>query len=293
MTSDPRTTAPKAELVFLGTGTPRINPNRKATAQAIIFNNEAFLIDCGSGAMYQAATAFEQGIEPLKPTLIHHIFLTHLHSDHCLGLAEMIFAPWVVGRKKPISIFGPPGTQAMIQSLIKAYEADIKVRINGLETLSIDALEPIVYEIESGDIFQIEGMAVQAFDVHHGNWPYAFGFKFLFHDKKVVFSGDTCPCEGIRQAAKDVDILIHEVYAHSAARAENRAGGEKWPQYMQEFHTSSLELGVLAAWCRVKILIVNHVVRGSESDADLVQEIRQGGYQGEVIVAKDLDSFSV
>ena len=84
---------------------------------------------------------------------------------------------------------------------------------------------------------------------------------------------------------------MHEVYPQSQVRPELRIGGEVWPSYMREFHTSDLELGVLAAEARPKLLVLHHIVRRDEDDEELLASIRAGGFDGEVVVAKDLDRY--
>ncbi len=281
----------ESKLVFLGSGTPRIDPNRKGPCQAIVHSQKAYLVDCGLGSVHQTALAYQQGITELKPTSLQHLFLTHLHSDHCLGLPGLILAPWVVGRTDPIHIFGPPGTHQLVNNLLAAFKEDIFVRTSGLESASDQQLKPIVSEIKPGIVFKNADLRVEAFLVHHGNWPHAFGFSFFLQNKKIVFSGDTNPCEGIELAAKGADVLVHEAYALSAAQPEPRPGGENWPKYMKDFHTSTHEVGMLAARAEAKHLIVNHLLCKSETAEDVIAEIKSIGFNGQITVANDLDIF--
>lgn len=291
MNANGRSTEPK--LVFLGTGTPRIDPDRCGACQAIIADHKAFLVDCGPGALHQAARAYQQGVTSLNPINIHTIFLTHLHSDHCLGLPEFILSPWVVGRTEPLHIYGPPGTQSLVDSILIAFQEDIIVRSTGLESTSKNGLVPVVTEYETGLIYASVHLKVTAFPVHHRNWPFAFGFIFEMDGLKIVFSGDTSPCPAIHQASEGADALIHEVYAISSDQPEDRPGGDSWPQYMKEFHTSTRELGDLCFRSRVKRLFLNHILRKDESNAELIAEVKQSGFPGEIIVPNDLDSYSL
>ena len=89
----------------------------------------------------------------------------------------------------------------------------------------------------------------------------------------------------------NLDVLIHEVYPESEAKPEQREGGDDWPQYLKEFHTSDVELGRLAAKMHPGLLVLYHIVGRNVSSEVLIGGIRKGGYKGEVVVGKDLDTY--
>jgi ribonuclease Z len=84
---------------------------------------------------------------------------------------------------------------------------------------------------------------------------------------------------------------VHEAYVEKRLRTEDRPGGDRWPDYMREAHTSDVELGRLAARINPGLLIVYHVLRMGGTDDELLSGIRAGGYTGKVTIAKDLDVF--
>src|SRR5215471_11719000 len=122
----------KTQVIMLGTGTPGPDPDRSGPATAIVVNGTAYLVDAGAGIVRRAASARRKGVGALEPTILRIAFLTHLHSDHTLGLADLVFTPWVMGRKDPLELYGPLGTRAMAQYILKAYEVDIQERTEGL-----------------------------------------------------------------------------------------------------------------------------------------------------------------
>jgi ribonuclease BN (tRNA processing enzyme) len=93
------------------------------------------------------------------------------------------------------------------------------------------------------------------------------------------------------RAAAGTDVLIHEVYAASRVAPESRSGGNDWPHYLHEFHTSDVELGALAARIKPKLLILYHLVRMGATDDELLAGVRRGGFTGRVVVGKDLDRY--
>ena len=119
-------------VVLLGTGTPNADPERSGPAVAVVVNDRAYLVDFGPGVVRRAAAAAKQGIATLSPERIATAFLTHLHSDHTTGYADLILTPWVLGRSAPLQVYGPSGLRDMTDHLLAAYRADIRERIDGL-----------------------------------------------------------------------------------------------------------------------------------------------------------------
>ena len=95
----PQSSPGRTQVVLLGTGNPAPTPDRSGPSTTIIVNGEAYLVDFGPGVVRRAAAAQQKGIAALNPTNILHAFVTHLHSDHTVGYPDLIFTPWVVGRK--------------------------------------------------------------------------------------------------------------------------------------------------------------------------------------------------
>jgi len=140
-------------------------------------------------------------------------------------------------------------------------------------------------------VYDKQGVRITAIPVLHGCWKQAYGFRIDTPDRSIVISGDTRPTQAVLEASRGVDVLVHEVYPDSQVMPEIRIGGEAWPSYMREFHTSDLELGALAAEARPKLLVLHHIVRRGSDDEELLAGIRAGGFEGEVVVAKDLDRY--
>lgn len=120
------------QIVMLGTGTPNPFPDRSGPSVAIVVNDEPYLIDFGPGVVRQAsAMSPEYGgsVKGLAVENIKHAFLTHLHSDHTVGLPDLILTAWTVGRDEPLKLFGPEGTKHMADKVLEAYEEDIRYRL--------------------------------------------------------------------------------------------------------------------------------------------------------------------
>src|SRR5262249_7527345 len=147
---------------------------RSGPAVAIVVNGTAYLVDCGPGVVRRAAAAEKQGVTALKPTQIKTVFITHLHSDHTLGLPDLIFSPWVLDRTDPLTLYGPQGLKRMADHIEKAWQEDVSVRIHGLEQANETGYKVDVHEISPGVVYRDANVKVTAFLVKHGIWKQAF-----------------------------------------------------------------------------------------------------------------------
>lgn len=272
-------------VVLLGTGTPRPNVDASGPATAIVVGARTFLFDAGSGVERQLGAAH------LPINGVTALFVTHLHSDHTLGLPDLILTSWVMGRKSALAAYGPRGLRAMTDHIMAAWSEDIAMRTNGLEHEVRDGYRVAVHEISGGVIYDSAGVRITAIPVSHGDWKEAFAYRIDTPTRSIVISGDTRPSDALAKAARGVDVLIHEVYPESRVAPENRPGGEDWPKYLRAFHTSDVELGRLAAGAAPKLLILHHIVRSGASDAEIVAGVRRGGFTGKVIIGADLQRY--
>lgn len=276
----------RTQVVLLGTGTPNAEPDRSGPALAIVVNGQAYLVDCGPGVVRRAAAAQRAGIDALAVERLTRVFITHLHSDHTLGYPDLIFTPWVLDREAPLEAYGPPGLAEMTDHILRAFEKDIRARVDGLEPANTTGYRVNVHEIAQGPVYQDRNVRVTAFPVRHGSWRHAFGFRFDTADRSVVVSGDTAPCDSLVEQAKGCDILVHEVY--SQAGFERRTA--EWQRYHASSHTSTIELAEIARQVQPKLLVLTHLLFWGSTPEQLLAEIRQF-YDGDVRCANDLDVY--
>lgn len=94
------------KLVLLGTGTPNPVPERAGAATAVIVNGQPWIIDAGPGVVRRVEAARRAGTEELTQPSLSRALLTHLHSDHTLGLPDLMYSPWTLEREVPLKIWG-------------------------------------------------------------------------------------------------------------------------------------------------------------------------------------------
>jgi ribonuclease Z len=214
------------------------------------------------------------------------VFVTHLHSDHTLGLPDLMLTPWVLERRTPLEVYGPHGIKAMTRHLLEAYAEDIRIRQEGLEPDKHDGYQANAHEIVEGVVYRDTNVTVTAFEVPHANWPHAFGYRFQTRDRVVVISGDTRPSEKIVAQCNGCDVLVHEVY--SADRFSQRP--PEWQRYHADAHTSATDLAAIATRAAPRLLVLYHQLFWGATDEELVSEVKRG-YAGEVVSGKDLEVY--
>jgi ribonuclease BN (tRNA processing enzyme) len=276
----------KTQVVLLGTGTPNADPERSGPAVAVVVNDTPYLIDFGPGVVRRAAAAFQKGVKGLKVDKLKTAFVTHLHSDHTVGYADLIFTPWTLERKEPLQVFGPKGLKAMTGHLLNAYSQDIDIRVNGGEPANHTGYKVMAREIKPGVIYKDDNVTVKAFLVKHGAWPQAFGYRFETPDKTIVISGDCVPSQSVVENCNGCDVLVHEVYSTTGFAKRP----PEWQKYHSNFHTSSRQLAEIAVKAKPKLLVLYHQLFWGSSEEDLLKEIQQD-YKGKVVSGRDLDIY--
>lgn len=271
------------EVVLLGTGFPRPDPDRAGPATAVVVNGKVFVVDAGRGVVLRlAATEF-----PLKS--VKAVFLTHLHSDHTSGLPDLFTSTWIFGRATPLELYGPKGTRAMAAALEKYFAADIHIRRDLTEMQPAAGATIATHEIKEGVVYQDEDVKITAFAVDHRPVEPAFGYKFEAGGKSVIISGDTRPSENLIRFAKGADLLVHEAY--EPEYFEHMNNPPELAAKLKAYHTSASEAGEVAQKAGVKLLVISHVIGRKGQDDERIRQLAQEKFSGKVVVGKDLMRF--
>ena len=270
------------EVVLLGTGYPKPDPERAGPATAVIVNDKVFLVDTGRGVMMRYAAL------NLPYTNIKAVFLTHLHSDHISGLPDVFTTTWIFGRKTPLELYGPKGVKGVADGVLKMFAVDIPIRRDLTESNPAAGAKFNVHTIKEGVVYQDEDVKITAFLVDHVFVKPAFGYLFEGGGRKIVISGDTRPSDNLVKHARDADVLIHEVYAPGRFEEKN---DPKVAEKLKRYHTSAEEVGRIAERAGVKLLVLSHIVSPEPEYAKLIEEGVQKHYKGKFVLGKDLMRF--
>ena len=294
----PRGPTSQTQIVLLGTGNPFPDPDRSGPATAVVVNGTPYLVDMGAGLVRRAkAAVVDKGIAALEPPNFRVVFVTHLHSDHTIGYADLFLTPWTYGRRVPLEVYGPAGIKAMTEHLIEAYRTDFETRTKehgqGLYTVGSfpEGHRVNAHEVRAGVVYKDANVTVTAFPTKHALESY--GYRFDTPDRSIVISGDTAPTQATIDACRGCDVLIHEVQT-----LEWLANRPDFQSYASRYHTTTVQLAELASQAKPRLLILYHasiVLRPAmdptrSSPQGLLSEI-SSRYSGHVVVGRDLDVY--
>ena len=277
----------RTQLIVLGSGTPIPDSDRSGPAVAIVVDSVAYLFDAGTGVVRRAAAAAARyGIPALQAPKLGTLFLTHLHSDHTMGLNDVMFTPWIQNRRTPLELYGPRGTSRLASSIVEGNREDIAERLASAGGPAAGGYRANVHEIGEGTVYEDRHVSIRAFAVPHSAWKHAFGYRIRTPDRVIVISGDARRNAAIARECNGCDILVHEVYSDAGFATIPAA---RQPYHAQA-HTSATQLGDIATAARPALLVLYHQLYFGASDETLVREV-QSRFGGRVVSAKDLDRF--
>jgi ribonuclease Z len=259
-------------IFFAGTAGSVPTARRGLPATLLRRGSDKLLIDCGEGTQRQL-------IRSVGLPEITEVFLTHLHLDHWLGLPGMLKSFDLRDRSTPLTVFGPPGTAALIENLRRTIFGRLKYRCKAVD-------------LEPDAIVEFDGYEIHALRVRHRGE--AYGYALIEADRpgrfdaelaaslgvtpgpdfgrlqrgetvggvaparvvgetrrgrKLVFSGDTSPCDMVRVAADGADVLVHEATFTSEERERALETG----------HSTARQAAELAAEAGVGLLALTHL----------------------------------
>ena len=277
----------KTRLILLGTAAGPTPKPRNQPANALIVNDQVYIVDAGDGAARQL---FLSGTS-LKN--IKAIFITHQHSDHNAGYGNLLLLSWAAGRRNVIDTYGPPPPEKMTKLFIEMNEWDITLREKEEHRPDFASLVRAHDFLNEGPIYSDENVKVSAFLVDHYGAKPAYGFRFETPDKVIVFSGDTAPNQNLVHRAKGADILVHEVINEEGiSELVNRIdpGNAGLKDHLVRAHTPSTEAGKIATAAQVKKLVLTHFAPsgGPFGKDELWLKDVQKDFKGTVIVGHDL-----
>jgi len=194
-------------VTLLGTASgPRAFVDKAGISTLVEAGGERLLFDAGRGFMQRLVQA------GFPMNAVTKLFLTHLHSDHVIGIPDLMLTPWAAApeRKVPLEVWGPDGTRDMMRHLEEAFAFDIHMRRDVDESFSPDGIRMVAHDIQVGKVYEKNGVTVTAFLVSHGLVKPSYGYRVDYAGRSVALSGDTSPSDNVVAACKGVDVLIHE-----------------------------------------------------------------------------------
>jgi ribonuclease Z len=277
-------------VTLLGTGSPPPKIAQFGPATAVEAGPITLLFDAGRGAIQRLN---QVGI-PFGT--LDALFLTHLHSDHVVGLPDLWLTNWLftginaltdhaAPRPAPLRIYGPKGTAELASHLEQAFAFDVGMRISD-DGIGKEGGRMAVTEItREGVIFDEGGVRVTAFDVDHRPIVPAFGYRVDFNGRSVVLSGDTRFSENLIKHSQNVDLIVHEVAV--------RTGQTQDTSRMLAHHTLPDQVGMVFTRTRPRMAAFSHVDLSADLSHDQLIAMTRATYKGPLVVGVDLMSFDI
>jgi ribonuclease BN (tRNA processing enzyme) len=278
---------PRTRIVFLGTkGGPRVGTGASNPANLVVVNDTPFVIDCGMGVSRRLVEA----AVPLPS--MKYVFITHHHSDHNLEYGNLFYNAWAAGLSTPIHSFGPKGIEAMTKAFWELNKFDVETRIDDEGRPDPRNLLVAKDLTDEGVVLQTADVKVTAFRTPHPPIVDNFAYKFETPDGTIVFSGDTAYNPKLAEFAKGADVLVHEcLYLPAVDRLVLKTkNGAKLKKHLLDSHTTTEDVGRIAAAAGVKVLVLSHFVPGDDplvTDDNWTEDVKKH-FSGRIIVAKDL-----
>jgi ribonuclease Z len=244
-------------LTILGSSSAVPTASRNTTAHVLNVHERFFLIDCGEGTQIQFRKF------RIRFGRVHQIFISHLHSDHILGLFGYLSTQTLIGRKKAIEIFGPPELEAFIRNHFILFPEAL------LQSIVFHPLDP--YGLQQ--IFSDKAVEVSSFPVKHRvpTWGFLFREKLkgrnqqVYRPRTYVFCTDTLADPSLVPVFKDCDLLYHEAtYGHK----ELGRAKATW-------HSTARQAAEIASLAGVGKLIIGHFSARYKDTSELMQEARE------------------
>ena len=262
-------------VVLLGTGTPSPVMTRFGASILVDAGTEHFLFDAGRGAL--------QRLRQIGINDVTRLFLTHLHSDHVVGIPDLYLTGWLFSnRQVPFSVRGPDGTSAMMNHLREAFAIDIGFRISddkkpadGAKVDAKDITEGVAYEqmvsksarstLTTARLNRLSGIAST--------------------------SAGTLSCYRATQGLVKTSLPTRVGQTFSFTKVAAIEGQTQATSSVLEHHTTPEQAGEVFSRVHPKLAVYSHIV-GGFSDEQLVKITRKT-YQGPISLGSDLMAFSV
>ena len=272
------------EVILTGTGSPLPDANRAGPSTLVKAGDTHILVDAGRGVVMRMAGAGS------LPGLLAGVLITHLHSDHICALNDVITTHWVMSQgKATLPIYGPIGTAEFVDRQLHALEPDIGYRMEHHDVLTNPPLVNVT-ELAPGNSFALGDVKIDTAATEHAPVRPTIGFRIEHAGSTAALVGDTIPCDGVDELARNADVYVQTVIRRDLV--------EMIPvgmmQDILDYHSGVVEAAQTAERVAAKRLALTHMVpaptpeRYPEWIAIAVEH-----YSGEVIVGDDLTTVTI
>ncbi|MEM7327469.1 MAG: MBL fold metallo-hydrolase [Pseudomonadota bacterium] len=275
-------------VTVLGSGTPAPSATQFGPSILVQAANQNLIFDCGRGCTARLAQ-----VDPKLIGKVDRLFISHLHSDHIVGIPDLWLNGWTQGRLQPLKVFGPTGSRDMMQHFRRAFEFDIDIRFSHNAPGSLEGLVDDILELsETGVIYEQDGLEVTAFLVDHSVIKPAWGFRVDYNGRSVMISGDTRPTENLYRYGKNADLILQEVMSPALIEYLNTLFSEKQAAWIVATHTTAEQAADIFAQSEPGLAVYYHTRNDGQFAQSLIEKTREG-YSGPLAISHDLFQIRV
>lgn len=283
-------------VTLTGTGVPHPSPGRAGAGTLVRYGEIALQFDAGRGTVLRLAEL------QIAPRQLAALFVTHIHSDHLVDLADVAMTRWIQQtlhpESGPLPIVTPEGPSARFaRRMLDPFDDDIATRVQhqvhhselsiDLHTFDISFSPAEVWRSADGTV------VVEAVGVHHEPVEDAVAYRVTTPTGVVVISGDTKVCAEVEDLSRGCDLLVHEACRQTALADHIK---DTPLEIIFSYHADTVALGGLAARADIPHLVLTHLIPQPSSVADeerFARDIRKGGFSGELTIGRDLTTIKI
>lgn len=281
-------------VIACGTGMPTTRAAQAAACFLVeLGNGDKFIFDIGSGSAERISSL------QIPYDYLDKIFIGHLHADHFGSLGEMFIGGALMGRQKPLRVWGPNGrspelgTAYAVQKMKEMYTWDLAGRVGMVDFrgYSIEVNE-FDYKAENAIIYEDNGVTIRSFPAIHAlDGPVSFSLEWK--GLKFVFGSDTYPNKWFMEYAKDADLVVHECFVAVPDLVKKMGFTPEQALVVgTQIHTAPEAFGKVMSTIKPKHAVAYHFFKDFDTTAEVNDRIRTT-YDGPLSLAEDFMVWNI
>jgi len=281
-------------VIACGTGMPTTRAAQAAACFLVeLGNGDKFIFDAGSGSAERISSL------QIPYDFLDKVFISHLHADHFGSLAEIWIGGALMGRQKPLRVWGPSGpseelgTASALESLKKVYAWDLAGRVGLVDFRGYELqVNEFDYTGENAVVYEDNGVTIRSFPaIHSLDGPVSFSLEW--NGLKFVFGGDSYPNTWFNKYAKDADIAIHESFVAVPTMVSKMGFTPESALLVgTQIHTAPEAFGKIMTEIKPRMAIAYHFFKDFDTTAEVNDRIRST-YDGPLSLAEDFMVWNV
>jgi ribonuclease Z len=281
-------------VIACGTGMPTTRAAQAAACFLVeLGNGDKFIFDIGSGSAERISSL------QIPYDYLDKIFVGHLHADHFGSLAEMFIGGALMGRQKPLRVWGPNGrapelgTAYAVQKMKEMYTWDLAGRVGLVDFRGYEIeVNEFDYKAENAVIYKDNGVVIRSFPaIHSLDGPVSFSLEW--NGLKFVFGSDTYPNKWFNKYAKNADLAVHECFVSVPDLVKKmRFTPEQALTVGTQIHTSPEAFGKVMSMIKPRHAVAYHFFKDFDTTAGVNDRIRKT-YDGPLSLAEDFMVWNI